>query len=234
MQNDSCICLLITNHPEVRGTIASSIQKAACNSIKDCETIESIAHSKGDSQQPRIFLLDVVHDDDETASKKVNHLMETKGAGPVVVIGMNRSGSLLAHWFRNGVIDYLDWPLNQEQLKQSIDLCQLSIQKMVILRDEYRSLLERRKSITEREEDVLDMVIQGIPNKLIATKLSVSQRTIEARRHRIYQKMHANKLVDLIRSLARLEWLGIELHRKRMLDDTPAADEVSRDRSKET
>lgn len=228
MQTDSCICLLISEHPEVRGTLASALQNLGPISLKDCETVESIAHSKGDSQQPRIFLLDAVHDDDETASKKVNHLMKTKGAGPVVVIGMNRSGSLLAHWFRNGVIDYLDWPINPEQLQQSIDLCQQSIQKMVILRDEYRTLLERRKSITEREEDVLDMVIQGIPNKLIATKLSVSQRTIEARRHRVYQKMHANKLVDLIRSLARLEWLGIELHRKRMLDDTPIADEVSR------
>ena len=51
--------------------------------------------------------------------------------------------------------------------------------------------------LTPRERDVMDYVARGKPNKIIAAELGVSQRTIEAHRARIFQKMQVRNAVEL-------------------------------------
>lgn len=54
-------------------------------------------------------------------------------------------------------------------------------------------------ALTPRERDVMDYVAMGKPNKVIAAELGVSQRTIEAHRARIFQKMRVKNAVELAR-----------------------------------
>jgi len=54
-------------------------------------------------------------------------------------------------------------------------------------------------ALTPRERDVMGYVALGKPNKIIAAELGVSQRTIEAHRARIFQKMHVKNAVELAR-----------------------------------
>ncbi|OWT59004.1 response regulator transcription factor [Candidimonas nitroreducens] len=53
--------------------------------------------------------------------------------------------------------------------------------------------------LTPRERDVMEYVALGKPNKIIAAELGVSQRTIEAHRARIFQKMQVRNAVELAR-----------------------------------
>lgn len=53
--------------------------------------------------------------------------------------------------------------------------------------------------LTPRERDVMDYVARGKPNKIIAAELGVSQRTVEAHRARIFQKMQVRNAVELAR-----------------------------------
>lgn len=55
--------------------------------------------------------------------------------------------------------------------------------------------------LTPRERDVMDYVVSGKPNKIIAAELGVSQRTVEAHRARIFQKMHVRNAVELTRCI---------------------------------
>lgn len=55
--------------------------------------------------------------------------------------------------------------------------------------------------LTPRERDVMDYVVLGKPNKIIAAELGVSQRTIEAHRARIFQKMQVKNAVELARCI---------------------------------
>ncbi|HUG57954.1 MAG TPA: LuxR C-terminal-related transcriptional regulator [Candidimonas sp.] len=55
--------------------------------------------------------------------------------------------------------------------------------------------------LTPRERDVMDYVVSGKPNKIIAAELGVSQRTVEAHRARIFQKMQVRNAVELTRCL---------------------------------
>lgn len=53
--------------------------------------------------------------------------------------------------------------------------------------------------LTPRERDVMDYVALGKPNKIIAVELGVSQRTVEAHRARVFQKMQVKNAVELVR-----------------------------------
>jgi len=59
----------------------------------------------------------------------------------------------------------------------------------------------RTAALTPRERDVMAYVATGKPNKVIAAELGVSQRTIEAHRARIFQKMQVRNAVELAHRL---------------------------------
>lgn len=61
--------------------------------------------------------------------------------------------------------------------------------------------------LTPRERDVMDYVALGKPNKIIAAELGVSQRTIEAHRARIFQKMQVKNAVELARCILSRQFL---------------------------
>jgi len=55
------------------------------------------------------------------------------------------------------------------------------------------------EKLTNRERQVLDLVVTGKPHKVIAYELGVSQRTVEIHRARVMEKMQAKSLADLVR-----------------------------------
>ena len=69
---------------------------------------------------------------------------------------------------------------------------------------QHRGLQVRLTELTERERDVMRLVVEGLPNKLIADQLDISVRTVEVHRSRVFDKMNvksAVELANLLRSL---------------------------------
>ena len=60
-----------------------------------------------------------------------------------------------------------------------------------------RNLQQRLDSLTERERDVMRLVIEGLPNKLVADQLDISVRTVEVHRARVFDKMGVKSAVEL-------------------------------------
>jgi FixJ family two-component response regulator len=66
-------------------------------------------------------------------------------------------------------------------------------------------LRTRFAQLSERERQVLELILDGLPNKLIAREIGLSTRTVESHRSRIYLKLGANSLAQLVRSVMKLE-----------------------------
>jgi two-component system response regulator DctR len=64
-----------------------------------------------------------------------------------------------------------------------------------------RHILSERQSrlseLTDRERDVMQLVVEGLPNKLIADQLEISVRTVEVLRSRVFDKMNVKSAVEL-------------------------------------
>ncbi len=59
------------------------------------------------------------------------------------------------------------------------------------------ALLSRLADLTERERGVMKLVVEGVPNKLIADQLDISVRTVEVHRARVVDKMQVKSAVEL-------------------------------------
>jgi two-component system response regulator DctR len=72
-------------------------------------------------------------------------------------------------------------------------------------RTQQHFLSSRLGELTDRERDVMRLVVEGLPNKLIADQLDISVRTVEVHRSRVFDKMEvksAVELANLMRTLA--------------------------------
>jgi len=71
-------------------------------------------------------------------------------------------------------------------------------------RQTQQRLQSRLLELTERERDVMRLVVEGLPNKLIADQLDISVRTVEVHRARVFDKMEVKSAVELANLMRQL------------------------------
>jgi two-component system response regulator DctR len=71
-------------------------------------------------------------------------------------------------------------------------------------RQTQQRLQARLLELTEREHDVMRLVVEGLPNKLIADQLDISVRTVEVHRARVFDKMEVKSAVELANLMRQL------------------------------
>jgi FixJ family two-component response regulator len=96
-------------------------------------------------------------------------------------------------------VDFVQKPYREQQLLDSINeaLRRDAEARRVISRG--GGLSERLAGLTEREREVLEQVVKGLPSKLIAKALDISYRTVELHRSHIMEKLHVHASAELIR-----------------------------------
>lgn len=132
-------------------------------------------------------------------------LQERRIGIPIVFITGHGDINACRTAFQGGAVDFLTKPVDERSLMESI---QKGISQDIRQRrasSEVLHLRERFAQLSERERQVLDLILDGLPNKLIAREIGLSTRTVESHRSRIYQKLGANSLAQLVRSVMKLE-----------------------------
>ncbi len=100
---------------------------------------------------------------------------------------------------RNGALTLMEKPSNDEELWNAIRGGLASDRKNYELELQRSALKERLASLTPKEQEVLHWMIAGDANKVIARKLDCSIRTIENHRQKVFHKMEAESLAELVR-----------------------------------
>ena len=100
---------------------------------------------------------------------------------------------------KEGAIEFLEKPFEKAALMSALENAFSRVLPA-------SATIEQRlkKSLTDREREVFNLLVEGHQNKMIAHKLGISARTVEVHRSRIMDKLGAKSLADLVkRSLSR-------------------------------
>lgn len=126
---------------------------------------------------------------------------------PVIFITGHGDVPMAVEAMKAGALDFVQKPFRDQDL---LDRINEGLQQEKSLREvevEIDELTARLRALTPRERQVLERVVSGQPNKVIAMDLKVSQRTVEIHRARVMEKMQARSLAQLVKMTSRLETL---------------------------
>jgi two-component system response regulator DctR len=98
---------------------------------------------------------------------------------------------------KRGAFDFVEKPFSDNALVDRVEQALGLSAEAIAARSQRGQLSQRMGELTEREREVMGLVIQGLPNKLIADQLNISVRTVEVHRARVFEKMNVKSAVEL-------------------------------------
>lgn len=129
----------------------------------------------------------------------LSHLRNAKVSLPVIVITGHGDVPLAVEAMKLGAVDFIEKPFNDDLLLASIRSA-LSRGEVGGEREQERAdAAERIGRLSGREHDVLNGLVAGKPNKVIAFDLGISPRTVEVYRANLMTKTQASSLSELVR-----------------------------------
>ena len=118
---------------------------------------------------------------------------------PVIFITGHGTVDSAVHAMRAGAIDFLQKPFNDDELLDTIQRAVRQDRESRQSLGKRERIDERYETLTNREREVMALVVEGRANKVIAFDLDVSERTVEIHRSRVMKKMEAASLPHLVR-----------------------------------
>jgi RNA polymerase sigma factor (sigma-70 family) len=101
---------------------------------------------------------------------------------------------------KEGAIDFIEKPFDYKRVVALIEDCLKREVDERVRHDRRRQCSARLAQLTQREREVLDLVVAGRMNREIAEKLDISIKTVEAHRARIMEKLEVNSLAELVQA----------------------------------
>ena len=153
--------------------------------------------------QPGCILLDVriPHLSGPELQERLGKLGSTL---PIVFLSGYADVSVTVKTIKAGAEDFLTKPVSSEQLLAAIEKAMAHQESVRGVKHKLDTLRTQLGTLTPRERQVFDRVVQGKINKQIALQLGATERTIKAHRHRVMEKMKVQSLAELVSVAERL------------------------------
>ena len=129
------------------------------------------------------------------------NLKELKVSAPLIFMTAHGDVALAVEAMRHGAFDFIEKPFQPERLMAAIEAAFASVSESNINMDAKPDpdALSQLQALSVRERQVLDLVLFGERNKVIADKIGISIKTVEMHRARLMAKMKAHSLAELVR-----------------------------------
>lgn len=188
--------LIVDDDADVRDSLRALLESAGFD-VRDFDSAKATLAYDGLSQGACLIADIRMPDMDGLALQE--ELVRRKVGLPVIIVTGHGDVPLAVRAMKAGAVDFIEKPFDDELLLQSI-------KQALLLRHENRgqaSLAQtaaaRMASLTERERQVLECLVAGKANKVIAYELDISPRTVEIHRAHVMEKMQARSLSDVVR-----------------------------------
>jgi FixJ family two-component response regulator len=123
---------------------------------------------------------------------------------PIIFITGHGNVPVTVQAMKAGAVEFLTKPFNDEVLlnaiRQALERSRIALNVEL----EMKSLRDRHASLTDRERQVMALVVSGLLNKQVGGELGISEITVKAHRGKVMQKMKAGSLAALVKMAAQL------------------------------
>jgi len=196
MKADVSTVYIVDDDAAVRGALLMLLKSVGLPGISCASAQDFLSNYHED--QPGCLVLDVRMPG--LSGLELQQQLNLRGATlPVLFMTGHADVPMAVEAMQAGAFDFLQKPFRDQDL---LDRIQRALQHDTQLRAEQQQsqqLQERYATLTPREVQVMKLMTEGRPNKLMAVDLDLSQRTIEIHRAHVMEKMQARSLAQLVR-----------------------------------
>lgn len=126
------------------------------------------------------------------------------GALPVIFLTGHADVPTAVAAVKRGAFDFVEKPFSDNALVDRVEQALARSAEVLAHLRTVQAIHRRLAELTDRERDVMRLVVEGRPNKLIADELDISVRTVEVHRARVFEKMEVKSAVELANLLREL------------------------------
>lgn len=120
---------------------------------------------------------------------------------PVIFLSGHADVATAVDAVKRGAFDFCEKPFSDNALVDRVEQALVASQHEHAQRAQHHTLQQRMLQLTERERSVMQLVVAGLPNKLVADQLGISVRTVEVHRSRVFEKMEVKSAVELANTM---------------------------------
>lgn len=127
---------------------------------------------------------------------------------PCIVLTGHGDVPMAVEALKNGVRDFIEKPFDANVLVDKLIVAMADDQARAEQDAARRSQADRIATLSEREQEVMQLLVAGKANKVIADELAIAVRTVEVHRSRIFEKMGVRSAVELVKLLAAMDQIS--------------------------
>jgi FixJ family two-component response regulator len=124
---------------------------------------------------------------------------------PIIFITAHGDIPMSVRALKSGALEFLTKPFRDQDLLDAIHAALERDRAARELQSEIHNLQERVRTLTAREQEVMNLVVSGMLNKQIASEIGTSEATVKIHRGNVMRKMKAGSVVDLVRMADKLK-----------------------------
>jgi len=139
-------------------------------------------------------------DDDYAVRDSLTILLETHGFKvSVIMMSGHADVAMAVRALKHGAADFIEKPFASADILAAIDRVLPTVEVALSQGKEQSENLNKLAKLTKRETQVMALLVEGKPNKIVAADLGLSVRTVETHRAHILSKLGVKSLSDLVR-----------------------------------
>ena len=188
--------LIVDDDSDVRDSLRALLESAGFR-VRDFDSAKKVL-ADADMRQGACLIADIRMPDMD--GLELQEELKRQGIGlPVIVVTGHGDVPLAVRAMKAGAQDFIEKPFDSELMLESVKRAiahSSGIRSQALLAE---AAQDRVAALTARERQVLEHLVAGRPNKIIAYELDISPRTVEIHRAHLMEKMQAKSLSELIR-----------------------------------